>query len=60
VEPIPVLLDEFEDMSAEAVYLAMQLRGGIEFRSSNFFVRKQRVRQLASMPSLSEIDEDED
>jgi TPR repeat protein len=60
VEPRPVILDAFEDMSAEAVFLAMQLRGGIEFRSSNCFARKQRVQQLAFMPSLSEIEEDED
>ena len=60
VEPRPVILDAFEDMSAEAVFLAMQLRGGIEFRSSKCFARKQRVQQLAFMPSLSEIEEDED
>jgi TPR repeat protein len=60
VEPIPVLLDSVEDMGVEAVYLAMQLRGGIEFRSTNFFARKQRVLQLASMPLLSEFEEDDD
>jgi hypothetical protein len=60
VEPTPVLLDAVEDMDGEAIFLAMQLRGGIEFRSSKFYARKQRVRQLACTPLLSEFEEDED
>ena len=58
VEKTPVIIDRTEDLCLEAVLLARMLRGGIDLRCLH--LRKERVKELAASPLLSELEDDDE